>query len=153
MLLPAIFIITLILFVYIKILKPHKFFQNKNVPHLKPWPIIGNFGPIVFRRQSFADCLINMNKNFQNHRFVIPNVILDKTLVSLIYFRYYGMYQFLQPTLMVTDTELIKQIGIKDFEYFLDHRGFVSEELDPLFGKNLFSLKGKCSSAKKQHNP
>lgn len=45
---------------------------------------------------------------------------------------------------MVTDTEMIKQIGVKDFDSFLDHQAFVSEELDPLFSKNLFSLRGKC---------
>lgn len=47
------------------------------------------------------------------------------------------------PTLVVRDPELIKQITVKDFEYFLAHRFFVIEGSDPLWSKNLFSLKGK----------
>ncbi|CAG9858208.1 unnamed protein product [Phyllotreta striolata] len=57
--------------------------------------------------------------------------------------RYLGMYQFTTPTLVLRDPELIKQIGVKDFDHFVDHRSFVTEESDPLFGKNLFSLKGQ----------
>ncbi|KAF2881549.1 hypothetical protein ILUMI_24625 [Ignelater luminosus] len=40
------------------------------------------------------------------------------------------------------DPDLIKQITVKDFDHFLDHNQFISEEDDPLWGKNLFSLKG-----------
>ncbi|KAG5895431.1 hypothetical protein JTB14_037590 [Gonioctena quinquepunctata] len=56
--------------------------------------------------------------------------------------RYSGFYQFNMPTLFVRDPELIKQMLIKDFEHFTDHRIFVSEDCDPLFGKNLFALRG-----------
>lgn len=52
------------------------------------------------------------------------------------------MYQFNKPTLLLKDINLIKQVGIKDFDHFVDHRAFISEEIDPLFGKNLFSLRG-----------
>jgi cytochrome P450 family 9 len=44
---------------------------------------------------------------------------------------------------MLRDPDLIKQITIKDFDHFLDHRSLVPEESDPLFGKNLFSLTGQ----------
>lgn len=53
------------------------------------------------------------------------------------------MFQFMLPTLVITDPELIKQITVKDFDHFLDHRTFIPEEADPLWGKNLFALKGK----------
>ena len=43
---------------------------------------------------------------------------------------------------MLRDPELIKQITVKDFEHFLDHVGFIDPEVDPLFGKNLFALRG-----------
>ncbi|CAG9858554.1 unnamed protein product [Phyllotreta striolata] len=56
---------------------------------------------------------------------------------------YSGMYQFTTPTLVLKDAEIIKQITVKDFDHFLDRRSFVSEEADPLFGKNLVSLKGQ----------
>ncbi|EFA09239.2 cytochrome P450 9Z1 [Tribolium castaneum] len=54
--------------------------------------------------------------------------------------RYCGMYQFTMPTLVVRDPDLIKQITVKDFDYFLNHRTFIPEECDALWGKNLFAL-------------
>lgn len=46
--------------------------------------------------------------------------------------------------MVIRDLELIKQITVKDFEHFLDHRDFfLDEESEPLFGKSLFMLKGQ----------
>nr|XP_012230935.1 PREDICTED: cytochrome P450 9e2-like [Linepithema humile] len=56
--------------------------------------------------------------------------------------KYVGMSDFATPTILLRDPELIKDITVKDFEHFPDHRSFVDEELDPLFGKNVFSLRG-----------
>lgn len=44
---------------------------------------------------------------------------------------------------MIKDPELIKQITIKDFDYFTDHRTIIPENVEPIWGKNLLSLKGK----------
>lgn len=46
------------------------------------------------------------------------------------------------PSLMIRDPELIKQITIKDFDHFVDHRLFAPENVEPIWTKNLFSLKG-----------
>lgn len=43
---------------------------------------------------------------------------------------------------MIRDLELIKQLGIKDFDHFMDHREFISPELDTLWSKNLLNLRG-----------
>jgi cytochrome P450 family 9 len=40
------------------------------------------------------------------------------------------------------DPELIKQITIKDFDHFVDHRTQIDTEIDPLFSRNLFSING-----------
>lgn len=61
---------------------------------------------------------------------------------NIFNFRYSGIYQLTQPCLMIYDPELIKQIAVKDFDHFTDHRNFVPENVDPLFAKNLFTLKG-----------
>jgi cytochrome P450 family 9 len=45
--------------------------------------------------------------------------------------------------LLLRDPKLIKQLAVKDFDYFMDHRTIVSEEADNLFGKNLFSMTGQ----------
>ncbi|XP_017770221.1 PREDICTED: cytochrome P450 9e2-like isoform X3 [Nicrophorus vespilloides] len=47
------------------------------------------------------------------------------------------------PTLMIRDPELITRIAIKDFDHFTDHRTFFSDQADPLWNKNLFSLRGE----------
>lgn len=44
---------------------------------------------------------------------------------------------------MVRDPKLIKQLAVKDFDYFMDHRTLINEDMDPLFGKALFSIKGQ----------
>ncbi|CAL1686479.1 unnamed protein product [Lasius platythorax] len=46
------------------------------------------------------------------------------------------------PAVLLRDPELIKDVSVKDFEYFHDHRGFLDERIDPLVGKNMFSLRG-----------
>lgn len=61
-----------------------------------------------------------------------------------ISFRCVGLYLFLQPTLMIRDLDLIKQITVKDFDHFTDHRIFTEEEdSSSNWGSNIFSLKGK----------
>lgn len=56
--------------------------------------------------------------------------------------RYIGTMESSINTIVLRDPELIKQVTVKFFEHFPDHRSFVTEEMDPIFGKNVFSLKG-----------
>lgn len=51
------------------------------------------------------------------------------------------MFQFVRPLVGIRDTELIKKILIKDFEFFFGHNALIPEEQGG-FGRNLFSLKG-----------
>lgn len=48
----------------------------------------------------------------------------------------------MKPDVIIRDLELLKNITIKDFESFLDHRDVINEEMDPLFGANLLAMKG-----------
>ncbi|KAJ8928372.1 hypothetical protein NQ314_019103 [Rhamnusium bicolor] len=57
--------------------------------------------------------------------------------------RYFGFYQFVKPILILKDPDLIKQIAVKDFDHFTDHRTFVPEDTEPLWNKNLLALKGQ----------
>lgn len=41
------------------------------------------------------------------------------------------------------DPKLIKQLAVKDFDYFMNHRNFVTEEMDDFFGKTLPVLTGQ----------
>ncbi|CAG9818063.1 unnamed protein product [Phaedon cochleariae] len=55
--------------------------------------------------------------------------------------RYFGMYTFVKPLLVIKDPDLIKEITVKAFDNFADHRDVMPVEADPLWGKNLFQLK------------
>lgn len=47
-----------------------------------------------------------------------------------------------KPFYCVRDPEVLKQIAVKDFDHFEDHRSFVDETVDAMFGNSLISLKG-----------
>lgn len=53
------------------------------------------------------------------------------------------MFDFRQPMFFIRDPELVRKIGIKDFEYFQDHRLFFESHQDALFGKSLLMLNGE----------
>lgn len=100
------------------------FWEQKGIPYLKPLiPVLGSMSIILFRRSSFYDGL-----NFLYNKF--PNA------------KYYGMMILHTPLLLVRDPDLIKEICVKNFENFVDRRSFMTEEMDPVYGKNVFSLKG-----------
>ncbi|XP_031354047.1 cytochrome P450 9e2-like isoform X2 [Photinus pyralis] len=57
--------------------------------------------------------------------------------------RFAGLYQLARPILVIRDPELIKQITVKDFDYFIDHSPLVPKDCEPLWEKNLLNLKGE----------
>lgn len=69
------------------------------------------------------------------------------TLISLFLqnaFRLYGVTNIaLKREYFVRDPEAFKIIAIKGFDHFEDRRGFFNEEVEDLWGKSLFSLKGE----------
>ena len=84
--------------------------------------------PVVFRALSFPDFAVYMYNKLKGNK-------------------YGGVYQFMIPTVLLRDPELIKMVTVKDFEHFLDHQAPISEEAEPMFGKALFNLKGKQTTA------
>ncbi|XP_011705668.1 PREDICTED: cytochrome P450 9e2-like, partial [Wasmannia auropunctata] len=56
--------------------------------------------------------------------------------------KYIGAVDFFKPALIVHDPELIKDIVVKDFEHFPDHRNFLDENAEPLLSKTVFGLRG-----------
>lgn len=53
-----------------------------------------------------------------------------------------GLYEFTNPTLLVKDTELIKDILIRDFTSYQDHGSFIFEP-DSVLHNGLFNLYGE----------
>jgi cytochrome P450 family 9 len=73
---------------------------------------------------------------------MIGNLAKIVPKVLILSCRYVGYMQFTTPVLLVKDLDLIKQIGVKEFEHFHDHMNFISPERDPLLSENLLNLTG-----------
>ncbi|XP_044015561.1 cytochrome P450 9e2-like [Aphidius gifuensis] len=114
------FLVFIIVYIYFQSGKV-KYFEKHEIPHIKPWPLLGNMGASLFRRISVFHYIQN-----------VYNINKDA--------KYVGFYDFGSPTVLIRDPELIKSIAIKNFDHFVNHRSFVNPEVEPLFGNNLFSL-------------
>lgn len=61
-----------------------------------------------------------------------------------IFNRFYGIYDLSKPIIAIREPDIIRQIIVKDFEYFLDHQQlFPSENVAPLLTKSLLMLRGQ----------
>ena len=102
----------------------HDYFSKRNVPSIKPIPLLGNMAPVLFQTQSFPDYVCDIYNRLKGHK-------------------YGGLYQLMVPILLIRDPELIKIVTVRDFEHFVDHQVTISEDAEPLFGKGLFNLQGE----------
>lgn len=98
------------------------FFKKNGVPYRKPLPLIGNWWPLISKQVPFAKFTQDLYKEFPDAK-------------------YSGIYEFTHPTYLLRDPELIKNVMVKYFDHFVNHRDFVDETVDPLFGGNLFAMK------------
>ena len=98
------------------------YWKKNKVPYVRAGPIFGTAWKVFFRRITFPDYC----KFIYNY---YPNV------------RYVGVMDFATPTVILRDPRLISEMFVKNFKHFPNHRSFVSEEADPIFGRNVFSLK------------
>lgn len=53
------------------------------------------------------------------------------------------MFDFRTPQFIIRDPEVVKQIGVKDFDYFEDHPQFLDESIDKLWGNSLLLMTGE----------
>ncbi|XP_074042639.1 cytochrome P450 9e2-like [Leptinotarsa decemlineata] len=106
-------------------IKPMNYWRERGVKQNDhPVWLFGENWRTTIRKESFFELVVRCYNQFQGTR-------------------YHGIYQLIQPTLLIKDPELLRKITVKDFDHFTDHRSFFSEETDPLWGKNLFTLKGR----------
>ncbi|XP_050294392.1 cytochrome P450 9e2-like [Anthonomus grandis grandis] len=106
-------------------LKPYRVWRNMGVPQTNPVIFFGDTWATFFKFMSLPQWM---------------SWIYNKHPES----KYTGMYQFTIPVLAVRDPAMIRQLAVKDFDYFTDHNSFtISDDIDPLWSGNLFSLKGQ----------
>ncbi|CAB3362063.1 Hypothetical predicted protein [Cloeon dipterum] len=96
---------------------------QRGIPFIKPVPFFGSMINTVLKTRAFADVFVD------NYKELKPN-------------GFGGIYEFMQPTLMVTSPELIRDMTVKNFDFFHDRRIIVTKDTDPLFARSLPGLKG-----------
>ncbi|XP_049546103.1 probable cytochrome P450 9f2 [Anopheles darlingi] len=107
---------------YFLVVSVHRYFAERGVAHERPSSVLGNGSDFLLRRRHFTDVLEQLYRRFRRHRF-------------------FGYFDFLSPIYVIRDLELVKQICIKDFDHFLNHRIQLDENHDPLFGRALFAMR------------
>ncbi|KAK9874655.1 hypothetical protein WA026_005478 [Henosepilachna vigintioctopunctata] len=116
-------IVGTILFLYYVTVKPYDYWSKRNVKTGRFLPFFGDSLYILFGRESVSEFVERMYRKLEDVRYI-------------------GIYQFLTPALIIKSPELIKNICVKDFDHFMNHKGVVPIGVEELWSKNLFALRG-----------
>lgn len=116
------FIISVLIVLHFFVQWRYSYWKRRGVPFVKPSFPFGNFQGIGTR--------VHIGSVFANYY----NQFKGK-------FPYCGVYMFINPLAIATDLDLLKNILIKDFNYFADRGIYHNEKDDPL-SYNLFSMEG-----------
>lgn len=109
-------------FFYFYFIKKFKYWKDKNVKHDNPTIPLGNLGPVIMGECSLGHLVARLYEKFN-----AP---------------YFGMYSMARPSLVIKDTEIIKNILICDFDKF-QNRPFASDvNADPISYNILFGMRG-----------
>uniref|UniRef100_A0A6M2DMD3 Putative cytochrome n=1 Tax=Xenopsylla cheopis TaxID=163159 RepID=A0A6M2DMD3_XENCH len=119
-----ILVILVLSLIYWQISKPHKRFSKTIVPYLKPVPILGTTWRNFLQLENQIFSYGRAYTNFPDSRFA-------------------GFFEVLKPILLIRDPELVKQMGTKDFDHFMDHNFFIDETTDPLLGNMMIVMRGQ----------
>ncbi|XP_061377109.1 probable cytochrome P450 9f2 [Danaus plexippus] len=121
----VVFILTSLIIYFIYIHKSiHKYFDDRGIKYLPGVPIFGNNFRSWFLKRHLLDDLDSVYKAFPEERYV-------------------GYIEGTTKIIIIRDPEITRNITVKDFQHFTDHKTFFSEETEPLFGGSLFSMKGE----------
>ncbi|XP_014292683.1 cytochrome P450 6k1 [Halyomorpha halys] len=111
-----------LLYFFLSVWKSMTYWKVRGVKHQPPWPIVGNLG-----------ALLRLDKHITYFYNKIYNAFPDERMV--------GLYEFMTPTLVVRDPELIEQVLVRDFLTFPDHGPFLIED-DSIISDSVFALLG-----------
>jgi len=119
---------------YLYFTRNFKFWKKLGIPYVNPTPFVGNLKECVFQK-------VNIGKHLQQ----IHEQHSDKP--------YVGIFSFDRPILLIRDVELVKNILVKDFQYFIVRIISVDENLDPLASRSLlFGQRSTLASLENKFN-
>lgn len=109
--------------VYVLIIKNWNYFTERNVEFERGLPILGTMYQTMLGKLPMAlSSQVIYQKHSQDRKFV-------------------GMFEAGGvPSFMVMDPDLIRDVTIKDFDYFVNHFFQLDKELDPLLSRALFGM-------------
>ncbi|KAJ8672829.1 hypothetical protein QAD02_004089 [Eretmocerus hayati] len=98
--------------------------KRMKVPHESPNLIFGNLNlDFLLNKITVGGLVKQLYGTFKNEKL-------------------FGMYIFHNPILVINDPDLIKEVLVKDFQYFKDKGVYYNHEIDPI-SSNLFRLPGR----------
>ncbi|XP_056638506.1 probable cytochrome P450 6a20 [Diorhabda sublineata] len=113
-------VITLVL---ICIKRQYSYWERNGIPGPKPIPIAGNFYRNFVGKISAGEIITEIYNKYEGYPFV-------------------GIYRATSPVLLVRDPDFVKNIFVRDFKHFHDNDIEIDKEVDPIFGRNPFVMKG-----------
>lgn len=105
-------------------------------------------GNKIYTRYSSSSrsVIIKLRKYICIYFYYICNIYVYFIILFQVYNafpgeRMVGMYEFMTPSLVLRDTELIEQVLVKDFSTYPDHGPFLMEPKSILF-ESVFAMSG-----------
>ncbi|EDW92579.1 cytochrome P450 9c1 [Drosophila yakuba] len=106
---------------------PFGYFSKRGVAHEKPIPLLGNIPwSVLMGQESYIKHSIDLHLRLKQHKV-------------------YGVYNLRDPLYYLADPELIRQVGIKSFDTFANHRKGITDGFDDssVISKSLLSLRDR----------
>nr|NP_001352299.1 Cytochrome P450 6k1-like [Trachymyrmex cornetzi] len=116
-----IILMTLIITAYLYMTRKFKYWKKRGILEVTPMPFFGNFKECLFQKKAPAYFLKDIYDKMKD----LP---------------YVGFYVLDKPFLLVRDRELVKNILVKDFNYFSD-RYNTADPIDRIGYANLFFIR------------
>lgn len=101
----------------------YKTFEERGVAHDTPKPLMGNLSI-----QEFLGSVPGLKKQIDDHLRYRDSKV-------------YGVYFLRDPVFVIRDPELIKNIGVKEFDHFMNHSG--AQKVETLLTKSLVQLQDR----------
>ncbi|RZC38867.1 p450 domain containing protein, partial [Asbolus verrucosus] len=102
----------------------YEYWEKRGVPGPKPKFIVGNLAQTFLGKKSPTEIFCDVYNDYPDLPFV-------------------GVYHTGTPSLVIRDPDLIKEMTVKSFDSFHDNFLKIDKDVDPLFGKNPFFLRGE----------